>query len=162
MASTYEKIATTTLGSATASYTFSSISGTYTDLILILVGSTSGGAYSVQVGNGSVDTGNNYSRTFIYGDGTTAGSGKTANLSGFIINSGVTSFQTSIMNFMSYSNTSTYKTLLIRGNDVVSSTAATSSIWRSTSAINTIKIFGYGGVNLDSGSTFTLYGIKSA
>ena len=66
------------------------------------------------------------------------------------------------MNFMSYSNTSTYKTLLIRGNDVVSSTAATSSIWRSTSAINTIKIFGYGGVNLDSGSTFTLYGIKSA
>ena len=38
MASTYEKIATTTLGSATASYTFSSISGTYTDLILILVG----------------------------------------------------------------------------------------------------------------------------
>jgi hypothetical protein len=34
MASTYTPIATTTLGSAAASYTFSSISGTYTDLVL--------------------------------------------------------------------------------------------------------------------------------
>jgi hypothetical protein len=35
MASTYEPIATTTLGTATASVTFSSISGAYTDLVLV-------------------------------------------------------------------------------------------------------------------------------
>ena len=35
MTATYEKIATTTLGSNTASTTFSSISGAYTDLVLI-------------------------------------------------------------------------------------------------------------------------------
>ena len=36
MATTYEPIATTTLGSAAASITFSSIAGTYTDLRLVL------------------------------------------------------------------------------------------------------------------------------
>jgi hypothetical protein len=35
MTSTYEKIATNTLGSAASSVTFTSISGAYTDLVLI-------------------------------------------------------------------------------------------------------------------------------
>jgi hypothetical protein len=35
MAKTYEPIATTTLGTAAATVTFSSISGTYTDLVLV-------------------------------------------------------------------------------------------------------------------------------
>jgi hypothetical protein len=35
MTATYEKIATTTLGSAQADITFSSISGAYTDLVII-------------------------------------------------------------------------------------------------------------------------------
>ena len=38
MAATYTPIATTTLGSAQSSYTFSSISSAYTDLILIYNG----------------------------------------------------------------------------------------------------------------------------
>jgi len=162
MPSTYEKIATTTLGSATASYTFSSISGSYTDLVLVLVGSNSNGAYLIQVGNGSVDTGTNYSRTFMYGDGSVAGSNKSTSASSIVATSGTLSLQPSIMNFMNYSNTTTYKTLLTRGNDSAYSTAAIVGLWRSTSAINTIKIAGFGGVNLDTGSTFTLYGIKAA
>jgi hypothetical protein len=71
------------------------------------------------------------------------------------------SFQTTIINFMNYSNTSTYKTLLARGNDTAASTAAITGLWQSTSAINTVKILGFGGNNLDAGSTFTLYGIKA-
>jgi hypothetical protein len=35
MAITYEPIATTTLGSATSTVTFSSISGSYTDLVAV-------------------------------------------------------------------------------------------------------------------------------
>ena len=38
MAITYEPIATNTLGSAAASVTFSSISGTYTDLVVVVSG----------------------------------------------------------------------------------------------------------------------------
>jgi hypothetical protein len=161
MTATYEKIATTTLGSATASYTFSSISSSYTDLVLVLVGSVSSGSYSVQVGNGSADTGTNYSRTFIYGDGSVAGSGRSTGASSVFFTAGTSSFQTTIINFMNYSNTSTYKTLLARGNDTAASTAAITGLWQSTSAINTVKILGFGGNNLDAGSTFTLYGIKA-
>ena len=36
-AATYEPIATTTLGSAASTITFSSISGSYTDLILVFL-----------------------------------------------------------------------------------------------------------------------------
>ena len=42
MTATYEKIATTTLGSAATSVTFSSISGSYTDLVLFSTGNISG------------------------------------------------------------------------------------------------------------------------
>jgi hypothetical protein len=41
MAITYEPIATTTLGTAAASVTFSSISGAYTDLVLVCNGNKS-------------------------------------------------------------------------------------------------------------------------
>jgi hypothetical protein len=40
MPATYEPIATTTLGGAAATITFSSISSAYTDLRIVLVGTT--------------------------------------------------------------------------------------------------------------------------
>jgi microcompartment protein CcmK/EutM len=75
MTATYEKIATTTLGSAQASTTFSTISGAYTDLVLIVAGVTTSGteAVAVQV-NG--DTGSNYSRTVLLGNGSAASSSR--------------------------------------------------------------------------------------
>jgi hypothetical protein len=62
MTATYEKIATTTLGSTTATVTFSSISGAYTDLVLVerLVKSITGGSLQVRFNS---DTGTNYSAT---------------------------------------------------------------------------------------------------
>ena len=66
MAITYEPIATTTLGTAAASVTFSTISGAFTDLVLVMAFANTG------VGNGNdilmqfnSDSGSNYSRTFI-------------------------------------------------------------------------------------------------
>ena len=65
MATTYTPIATTTLGSGQTSVTFSSISGTYTDLILIASASNTGGATNIRLQfNG--DTATNYSSTRIY------------------------------------------------------------------------------------------------
>ena len=174
MASTYTPIATTTLGSAAASYTFSSISGSYTDIVLTISGygsGTDGNAVLCQVGNGSVDTGSNYSVTRLSGNGTTASSGRrSSQTNGYLSDN--TGFPNSssqisnfIVNFMNYSNTTTYKTFLSRANvasGTYPGTEALVNLWRSTSAINTIKVFPFAGESFDTGTTITIYGIAAA
>ena len=70
---TYVPIETKILGSNTHSVTFSNIPQTYTDLILVFNGSITVYNYiQVQVGNGSIDTGANYSGTIVGGNGSSA------------------------------------------------------------------------------------------
>ena len=158
--STYTPIATTTLGSAAASYTFSSISGTYTDLVLVFGGSVSSfGNLRIQV-NG--DTGSNYSWTRVLGDGSAASSDRGSSQT--FINTAILDTNvigTSLIHLQNYSNTTTYKTVLTRGNSSASYVSANVGLWRSTSAITSISIFNSAG-NLNSGSVITLYGIKAA
>jgi hypothetical protein len=172
MAVTYEKIATNTLGSNTATVTFSSIPSTYTDLFLVINGGvTNAGGYSmVVVVNG--DTSGSYAN---YSETTMAGQGSSGSSSRF---SGGTSkpifinyqigFSTDIktvarLNFMNYSNSTTKKTVLIRGDRGLYGTEAAVALWSSTAAITTLDISAQsGGGNLISGSSFTLYGIKAA
>lgn len=161
--STYTPIATTTLGSAAASYTFSSIPSTYTDLILVANTIMTAADYiSIQVGNGSVDTGSNYSQTGIYGNGTTATSNRGSNQTTADVGYASTSVCNHIVHFQNYSNTSTNKTFLSRSNNTSIQTTAGVNLWRSTSAINTIKVLTYGGQTYAAGTTFTLYGIQAA
>jgi hypothetical protein len=169
--STYTPIATTTLGSNQGTVTFSSIPSTYTDLVLIVnaaMATADTSSLQIRVGNSSVDTGTNYSSTDLLGDGTSATSGRTSNDTFIrILGRGTTLPNTitsnSITNIMNYANTSTYKTLLIRGNVPSKKLQATAGLWRSTSAINIITIsdFEYS-TNILAGSTFTLYGIAAA
>ena len=158
MPSTYEKIATTTLGSSATSTTFSSISGAYTDLVLVFQGTgVSGGTLTYQF-NG--DTSALYSDTYMYSDGS-AGSGRHQDqiqIFGAGIN---TSRCMQIINIMNYANTTTNKVTLLRGNaNGIGATVAFVGLWRSNDAITSIKL------NLSSsfasGSTFTLYGILKA
>ena len=160
MASTYEKIATTTLGSAAASTTFSSISSSYTDLVLICAAGQSPDSTLELTFNS--DSGNNYSRTIMYGTGSTAVSARGSNNPAIYISAGSSvGTNINIINIMNYANTTTYKTIVGRTNDTSSVTVATVGLWRNTNAINTIKLTGSNG-NILSGSTFTLYGIKAA
>jgi hypothetical protein len=79
MAKTYEPIATTTLGSAAASVTFSTISGAYTDLVLVM---SIRGSSDIESDIGmqlNSDTGSNYSMQRIYGQGASAGSDRNSN-----------------------------------------------------------------------------------
>ena len=162
MATTYTPIATTTLGSNQNAVTFSSISGSYTDLIMVINGyNTAGGYYYLRVGNGSVDTGNNYSRTRLAGDGSTAYSDRQTNTSYVQLSIGTSANGNTIINLNNYANTSTYKTILSRYNFTTGEAAAVVGLWRSTSAINTVSVIGGGG-DWVAGSTFTLYGIKAA
>jgi len=157
MAATYEPIATTTLGSAQSSVTFSAISGSFTDLVLIIDGSfTAGGGIDTQF-NG--DTGSNYSRTRIYGTGAGVVSNRSTN-AGTISHGYIsTSRSNTIINIFNYANTTTYKTSIGRGNAADARVQADVGLWRSTAAITSITLFGG---TFTIGTTFTLYGIKAA
>ena len=160
MTSTYEMIATNTLGSASATVTFSSIPATYTDLRLIIAGGFAGGLDDLLIRVNS-DSGNNYSRTFMYGDGSSAVSGRASNNSGFYV-AGLNGGQSvSKWDFMNYSNTTTNKTVLVRSDAANWATFATVALWRSTAAINAMSIANASAGNFNAGTTFTLYGIKA-
>jgi hypothetical protein len=162
--STYTPIATQTLGSAAASVTFSSIPSTYTDLILIANNSSASNqdALVLKVGNGSVDTGSNYSTTFVYGTGSGTGSSRTSSATNIFWGRSSSVMNANTLHLMNYSNTSTYKTVLSRGNAADAIAIAYVGLWRSTSAINIITIGTEVGGNISAGSTFTLYGIAAA
>lgn len=161
--STYTPIATTTLGSAQSSVTFSSL-GSYTDIVAILNTSVSSGTADVRIQvNG--DSGTNYSTTVVTGSGTTAGSFRYSNQTYGRLNydgyADTTFGQNAIVNIMNYANTSTFKTIIARGNNAANGASAVVNLWRSTSAITSVT-FSASASTFTTGSTFTLYGIASA
>ena len=161
--STYTPIATTTLGSAAASYTFSSIPSTYTDLVLVFNGTCTTGLTSMNITFNS-DTASNYSMTRLYGNGTSAFSERQTSVASMIVGVVSTAQGTNIVQIQNYSNTTTYKTALSRQNiasDPDVAVAAGVGLWRSTSAITSMTITAPPR-NFNTGSTFTLYGIASA
>jgi hypothetical protein len=164
--STYTPIATTTLGSNTQYVTFSSISGSYTDLVLVV--SAAGASAQDMYGRVNGDSGTNYSRINMYGNGTTAGSVRVSNETSMMLDyygnpNSTLGGSVQIINFMNYSNTTTYKTTISRSNNAASGTDAVVNMWRSTAAITSIQLnMANGAVNFATGSTFTLYGITAA
>jgi len=171
--STYTPIATTTVsGTSTSTVTFSSIAGTYTDLVIIgNLGSETTNAFPYLQFNG--DTGTNYSITQLYGNGTSVVSSRVSS-SAQLFNSDISVKQGAINSnvlyqIMNYANTTTYKTSLARQNTVdaadYNGSLAAVGLWRNTAAITSVSIkLTRGGTayNFSTGSTFTLYGIAAA
>lgn len=158
--STYTPIATTTASGSTGTITFSSISGSYTDLVVVLGFTGSAGDMDVRINS---DTGSNYSYTRLFGDGTSASSSRSSNVSIMSATLAGISNSNTILHFMNYSNTTTYKTVLERQNNTpIGYVGSLVGLWRSTSAINRLDFILQGGGNLPSGCTFTLYGISAA
>lgn len=165
MPSTYEPIATTTLGSAASDITFSSIPATYTDLKIILVGiyTDAGEQLSMQF-NGITTT--TYSRTYLRGNGTTATSGRVEFDNDINISpgAGIGSQKRSFTNIdiFSYAG-STNKTCLISDSQDSNGSGWQANyvgLWRSTSAITSVKL--YPANTFATGTTATIYGIKAA
>jgi hypothetical protein len=171
MTATYEKIATTTLGTTSATISLSSIPSTYTDLVLIISARTN---RSGQATDGlnikfNTDDGNNYSDTDLVGNGSNASSNRDTNSTRWLTNdanlpaatatSGV--FSAIIVSLQNYANTNVYKTGLCRFNLASSNTGASVGLWRSTAAIDAITLISRNNADFVSGSTFTLYGIKA-
>jgi hypothetical protein len=162
--STYTPIATVS-PSGTANVDFTSISSSYTDLVLVMSGSMASDAnVYVRVGNGSLDTGSNYSITAIISGSSSVVSERESSQTASLVSKGTylnTNQESNIIiNFQNYSNTTTYKTFISRLNNVGIGLNGAVSLWRSTSAINTIRL--YGSQNFNSGTKVTLYGIAAA
>jgi hypothetical protein len=163
---TYTSIASNTLSSAASSVSFTSISGAYTDLVLIINSGSSayGTDWTCRV-NG--DSSALYSRTVLAGTGSVANSssvsgGTYTRLNGSGFNDTPTNTTVGITHFMNYSNATNYKTILSRSGNAANGVSVVVSLWRSTAAITSIEVFTNDVSTYNSGATFSLYGIAAA
>jgi hypothetical protein len=164
MPSTYDKIQTATLSGGT-SVDFTGISQAYTDLVIIGSLIQSGPAINsfMRVGNGTVDTGSNYSQTILYGNGSSAVSTRVSSQTAWYADIAAapgtgSDYNTVIYNVQNYSNTTTNKSILMRASKASNGTDAMVGLWRSTAAINRINIYSSNALT----GTFAIYGIKEA
>lgn len=168
--SSYESIATVTVGSGgSSSISFNSIATDWTHLQVraIMRGSTSGIEPAIRFNS---DTGNNYARHRLQGNGTSAVGGGDSNVSrvAFLSSIGLpdatSTFATIVVDILDYKNTSKYKTVrLLDGvdNNGSGNIELTSGLWMNTNAITSITIL-CDVNNFAQYSHFALYGIKGA
>ena len=159
--SDYELIQTTVLGSSQPSVTFSSLdtySSTYKHLQLRYVwNSTSSAEVNVRY-NG--DTGSNYRRHYLQGDGSSviSASDLSAAVGGYNIVTNPTATIIDILDFSNSSKTKTSRTMW--GFTTSGYIALASGLWFATpQAITSIVLSPTAG-NFATGSRFSLYGIK--
>lgn len=171
MAVTYDCLATTTLSNNVNTIVFSSISGSYTDLILVARTSSVGGnTPRFRLNN---DSGANYDHWEFYNGATNPKSqyatGDNVGTFGYSFTASAPNGSSDpaimIANFADYSNTSKQKPVLVHWGNRTDGIGFIVNNWKSTSAITSITISSGSSFPSSatlSGSTFTLYGIKEA
>ena len=164
------KIADVTVASPQATIDFSSIPQGYTDLVLVL--SSRDSISGASPGQGAIrfngDSGNNYSRRFLRGNGSTVDSSSSTGVSAIILRvmqpNGATAnvFGSMTMYIPNYTG-SNYKSLSIdnitENNATEAHAELNAGIWNSTSAITSMSILSASGASMLTNSTFTLYGV---
>lgn len=170
----YESIATVTVGAGGSStVTFSSIPSGYKHL---QIRGIARGDYAVSSPIScyfrfNSDAGNNYAIHAIYGDGSAVAAYNFTSVSvgyaGIIADAfnGANIFSPFVFDILDYSNTNKYKTTRsLTGYDAngTGQSVLVSSLWQSTSAINSITFGPGAGTNFQQYSSFALYGIKGA
>lgn len=169
MSRTYVPIASTTLTSSTASVVFGSggtLPQTYTDLVLacrIKPVDTNNPSLVLRI-NG--DTSTNYHSNELWGNGTTTSHNglftqNTMAVSRMLgLSSTVTTPTVLLLYLNSYSRTNMLKTILARTGSPGLGVGMSACLWNSTNAITSFQLY----VNtnsFDTGSQFSLYGIKA-
>jgi len=155
---TYDLIASNVLGSSASSVTFSSIPATYRDLVLVMeVTCSNNGSALVRFNS---DSGSNYSRVRMLGDGSAAYSSSNSGDTSFDGINTSTSTIFAQLQVMDYSATDKHKSMLCRTGRASSEVIALAARWANTSAISSMSITQNGG-NFNTGSSFYLYGIVS-
>ena len=167
---TYTLIDSTVLGSDAATVTFSSISGSYRDLVLVSEVVGDDGKTRLRfILNG--DTGTNYAVVAMGGDGSTAASTSYGTgVLGYFSTNYTEADQTypimAVTSFMDYSATDKHTTILCRANQPsglvsggnANGVEAYAGRWANTAAVTSVEVSGSG---FGAGSTFYLFGIEA-
>jgi hypothetical protein len=176
MPSTYTLIKGETLASSAASYTFTAIPSTFTDLMVRVSLRADGGAtgFLMNFNGDSFSSGTLYSDTYIYGNGSTLGSGRDTSGPVTYVLAGATgsgdtanTFSNAEIYIPSYtaSQNKSFGSNAARETNAASSSeinVATAHLYRSTTAISSISLKPPGTMNFISGSSFYLYGISKS
>jgi len=165
MANAMVALGNLTLSGTATSIAFSSIPATYRDLRLVIVGIGSGSADDVNIYLNN-DTGYNYSRVYMYANGSSAGAssdtGANSNAAkityyGSISSSEINNIE---VDFLDSSATDKQKTYLTRSNRAGSGVDAVVSRWANTAAVTSVMVKA-ATTSFATGTTFALYGIVS-
>jgi len=157
---TMEPIATQTLTSAAIGITFSSIPQGYRDLVVTLHGVFTAGSNNeigARINNSSAAI---YDRQILYSDTSTVSSGSGQGDNYLSIAYGAGSTTNPIMfeaNFMEYSNTTRYKSIISQGGTSVGNSIIVSS-WGSTAAMTSLYVYSLAS-NFAVGSTVSIWGV---
>ncbi len=167
----------TELTGLTASWSKTSIPSSYDHLLIVASIRSSKSGYDdkvdFQMGNGSLDTGTNYSDTTLYGSSATPASGRVTGatkVDHLWINGDSTLADTfgALKIWVPHYTSSTYKQVLCTAtvpNDSSSNSqwqlTVTAGLWASTSAVDVVGITETGDDMMEY-STFTLYGVTGA
>jgi hypothetical protein len=155
---TYKPLQSIILTTTPTSVTFSGIDQNYTDLKVIVNGTSTSLVDSFCRVNG--DTSSSYSYTRLYGTGSAASSDRSSTQTEFKAGNFNTTPNSHILHFMNYSSTTVFKTMLFNTKESASAVIAHSCLWSNNAAITSITIYVTSGT-FTAGSTFDLYGIKS-
>lgn len=162
MTATYDLIASNVLVSPSSSVTFSAISGSYRDLVVVMDYSTSTTSDMPGIRFNS-DSGANYDTLIMLGSGSSAVSYyRTGRTSGWMEWYSAAGNQITRISIMDYSATDKHKTALFRRDQGNNVSSAGTIRWANTSAITSLTLIPgaeLGSGNFNSGSSFYLYGI---
>lgn len=163
---TYTPLANITLGSASGTVSFTSISSAYRDLVLVtnLLTNTACNVY-LRPNN---DSGTNYAYVNMGGFGSGGGysgnndGGYAGLLTTAYSTPDATTWWTMKADVMDYSATDKHKTFLIRNGDAAEAVVAIAGRWKNTAAITSLIVTTGDANTFSAGSTMALYGIASA
>lgn len=156
MTNTYTPLATVTLGGSDTDIVFSSIPGTYRDLILVVEGTSNVSSNAYLYFNGDTTSGN-YANVFAAGNGSSPSSGSNG-IGAYVGGIYGSNRSLNIIQVMDYSATDKHKTRLSRMSVAGAEVSMIAGRWANTAAVTSMT-FTLISNTMSTGTTLSLYGV---
>ena len=170
----YDLLETTTLATSASSVSFTGL-GSYSDYAHLQIRWVGRGDAAVITSDATMrvnsDSGSNYAQHYLRGDGSTVTSDASTSRTNFTVgtvpfgSSTANAFGVAVIDILDFSSANKNTTFRIfSGDTITNQVALRSGLYISTSAITSLELFGstVGGRNWNTGTRFSLYGIKGA